>query len=267
MKRLFFTTSLFSLIASFNSYAFTDKEWVNFIVDSIETKDDLSWKYDVDKLKTYSKMTKDEDIKILIDIANGDDYQVSQASKYLLALEGQKTNEFILDNYFEDNDVKNGLYYTNLNFINTPEKKHFWSLLKDRESLSINIVKDEFENCKDFNDIKELGGVPFTFENYDDFFEKRSLIEDHTHADLMYMEMDLMDQEYPVSVTVFQNRYVINKENEDNCTKPNESLDYNYLQKIMALYKQYQKESELNLNCKEFDDNKLLKSKFYYLCN
>lgn len=267
MRKVFFTASLFALFSSFNASAFTDKEWANLIVDTIDTKDDLSWSFNVEKLKTYSKMTKESDIKILESIAKGDDYQISQAAKYLLSLEGVRTNEFIINNYLDDSDVKNGLYYVNANFINTPDKKNFWSILKSKEIMSIAILKDEFENCKDFQDVKELGGTKFTLESFDDFFDKRDLISGYTNADLMYLELDLSEKEYPVDITVFQNKYVFDNDEESNCSSPNKSLDFNHMQKITALYKQYQKVDKLKIVCENFDENKLLKSKFSYLCN
>lgn len=263
MKKMFFLLPLFF---SMHSYAFTKEEWVNFIIDSVETKEDLTWSYDTSKLKTYHKMAKNEDIIILKEIAFSDDKQVSQASKYLLALSGEKSNEFLIDNYLNDEDIKNGLYYLNMNFINTPSKENFWQILKSKEIISKSIVLDSFDTCNKFQDVNSLGGKNFDFESYNDFYSKRILIENYTNLDLMYLELELSDAEYPVSVTVFSNRFVVNNENDELCLKTGDNIDYVYLQKIGALYKQYQKEDFLKPLCESFEENQLLKSKFNYLC-
>lgn len=263
MKKIITSLILFT---SFFSYGFTKSEWNNFIVDSIETKSDLSWNYDVKKLKTYSKMSKDSDIIILEEIAKGDDYQLSQGAKYLLSLQGNKTNKFFIENYILEDDFKNGLYYLNANYINTSDKSSFWQEVKNKEIESKSIVNDYFSECKNFKDVNLLGGKNFELESYDDFFEKRSLIENYTHLDLMFLELDLIDVAYPISITIYSDRYVINKEDEELCADPNKNVDYQYLQKIAAIYKQYQKTDSLTLLCNEFKDNELLKSRFSYYC-
>ncbi len=263
MKRIFILLSVF---LSSQANALTKEEWVNFIVDSVETKEDLTWSYDTTKLKTYAKMAKNEDINTLEEIANGDDIQVKNASKYLLALLGEKTNKFLIDNYLEDKDIKNSLYYLNLNFINTPDKKNFWQYLLSKENISKNIVLDSFEECSNFEDVNLLGGQVFEFNSYDDFYNKRDLLSNYTNLDLMHIEFELSDAEYPVSITLFRNKFTVNKESDDLCLKASENVDYVYLQKIGALYKQYQKEDLLKPMCNSLESNMLLKSKFNYLC-
>ena len=263
MKRVFILVSLFF---SIQANAITKEEWVNFIVDSVETKEDLTWSYDTSKLKTYSKMAKNKDIEILEEIANSDDIQVKNASKYLLALLGEDTNKFLINNYLTGEDIKNSLYYLNLNFINTPDKKNFWQYLLSKENISKKIVLDSFEKCSNFEDVNLLGGKVFEFNSYDDFYNKRDLLSNYTNLDLMHIEFELSDAEYPISITLFSNKFIVNKETDDLCLKANENSDYVYLQKIGALYKQYQKEDFLKSMCNSLESNMLLKSKFNYLC-
>ncbi len=259
---------LFALsVIPFFSQAFTQDEWTGLIENSVIMKDDLTWEYDTKKLKSFSGMIKDRDIQELKELAQTEDLQISQASKYLLSLEGEKTNEFLINNYLEEIDIKNGMYYLNLNYINTPEKNGFWQYLKTKEIGSINNMISFFDECKDFKNVNELGGTNVVLNSYDDFFDKKDLIDNYTNIDLMYFEMDLMDvEEYPITVTFFPNKHVINSENNDTCLKPQESIDYVYMQKIGALYKQHQKQDELTSFCETFDHNTFLKKRFDYLC-
>lgn len=255
------------LVFSTNSFGFSEKNWVELILDSIETKDNVTWNYNSEKLKSYSKMVKDEDLEILKSISNNDDIQIAQASKYLLALQGNKTNDFLIDNYLSENNIKNGMYYINLNFSYTGNKDFFWRTLKEKEILSTSIVSESFTNCNGVNNIKELGGQVYTFNSLDDFFQQKPILESYSHADLMYLEMDLMDRSFPVDITLYPNKYVINKKNDENCAKPSDIIDYDYIQKILALYKQHGKIELLKSSCEKFDDNSFLKSSFMYLCN
>lgn len=263
MKKIILT--LLSLIP-LTSQAFTKEEWIGFIVDSIETKEDLTWSYDVKKLKTYSKLTKTSDFDTLKEISEGDDLQVSQASKYILATQGEKMNEFLIDDYLMATDLKNSLYYLNLNFINTSNKNNFWQYIKSKETVSKDILIDSFSSCEDFKDYYTLGGKDITFESYDDFFEKRTLIENYTNVDLMYLELEVIDALFPITITLFENKFVVQSEKDDLCVKPDDNIDYIYMQKIMALYKQYQKNEFITPICLEFDENNLLKSRFSYFC-
>ncbi len=257
---------IFSMCATLSANAFTEKEWVNIIVDTIETKNDGSWSYDVAKLKTFSNQVKDADINYLTTISTSDDVQVSQGAKYLLALEGEKTNKILIDNYIESDDIKNGLYYLNLNFINSTEKDSAWTYLTSQMNSLKNSVSNEFKSCSKFNDFRSVGGKEFTFESYDDFFDKRNIIFNFSNANLWNLEIDLGELEYPVTVTFYDNKYVIHKENDNECLSINESEDYIKLQKIIAVFKQYQKNDELNLFCEDISNNNLLKSRFNYLC-
>lgn len=262
-NKILFALSIIPLFSN----AFTTEELNGLIGNSVIVKEDLTWEYDSKKLKSLSNMIKLEDIPTLKDFSNGEDLQISQASKYLLALQGEKTNEFLIDNYLNDNDIKNGMYYLNLNYINTPEKNNFWQIVKSKELASINNMLSFFEECKTFQDVNELGGTNITLNSYDDFFEKKQLIENYTNIDLMYFEMDLMDVEnFPVTVTFFPNKHVINSKDNDTCLKPQENIDYVNMQKVGALYKQHRKETELINFCNSFENNKLLKSRFNYLC-
>lgn len=252
---------------SFQTQAFTKDEWINFIVDSVNTKEDLTWDYDTEKLKTYSKLATNEDSLILKDLSSEEDLQISQASKYLLSRKGEQTNDFIIDNYLESSDIKNSLYYLNLNFINTPNKDNFWQILKSKEHISKEIVLESFSTCDNFKDVNEMGGKVFDFKDYDSFFEQRLLLENYTKLDLMYLELDISDREYPLSITLFSNKYIINSDEDEVCLKTSDNIDYIYLQKISAIYKQYQREDLLKDLCLNFEDNQLLKNKFNYLCS
>ena len=264
IKKIIFTAVLAS---SFPSQAFTQEEWVTFINDSINVKQDLSWDYDMVKMKSYTKFIKNEDIKILETISKSDDIQISQGSKYLLASQGSKSSDFILSNYLDDDNLKNGLYYMGLNLINLPEKKPFFDKTISLSNSLETKLNTKYEKCENFNDYYDKGGKNFTFENYDDFYSKRDLISNYTHADLFYLEIDLQDKTYPITVTFYKNRYNIQNKDDDQCIKINSDNDYIHLQKIFALYKQYDQQTTLTLLCDKLSKNNLLKSRFSYFCS
>jgi len=146
-------------------------------------------------------------------------------------------------------------------------KNNFWQYVKSKEIGSINNMISFFEECKDFKNINEIGGTNIVLNSYDEFFDKKELIENYTNVDLMYFEMDLMDvEEFPITVTFFQNKHVINSKENDVCLKPQDSIDYIHMQKIGALYKQHQKSEDLNSFCETFENNSFLKKRFNYLC-
>ena len=251
---------------SFGAQAITELEWTTFINETIETKEDMTWTYDVKKLKEHQDRIKKDDIHKLENIAKGDDIQMSQGAKYLLATQGELSNEFLVDNYLKEEDLKNGLYYLNLNFINTVNKDNLWSVIKEKEHFTKSTLIDEFRECQTFKDYHAQGGKDFTFESYDDFFDRRSIVENYTHADLFNLELELSETEYPVTITFYNNRYIVQELNDEKCFKTGESQNYVEMQKIMALYKQYQKPNELKSVCDDFDKNSLLKSRFNYFC-
>lgn len=259
---------LFALsVLPFFSQAFTQEEWTGLIETTVNVKDDLTWDYNTEKLKSYSPLIKPSDINELKLLAKNDDLQIAQASKYLLSFQGEKTNDFLIDNYLEDVDVNNGLYYLNLNFINTADKKEFWQYLKRKESIEVSKMIDGFEECNSFKNANELGGHNVILNSYDEFFEKKSLIENYTHVDLMFFEMDLMDvEEYPITVTFFPNKHVINSKENEKCLKTQDNQSYVYSQKIGAIYKQHKKIEELKSFCDSISGNEFLKTKFNYLC-
>jgi len=252
----------FSLLAQ----AFSEVEWTEFIGETIVTKEDMTWTYDVKKLKLHQDRIKKEDLVILEKIAKSEDVQMSQGAKYLLATQGEKTNTFLLNNYLNEENIKNGLYYLNLNFINTVEKNHLWDLINYKESFSRSSLKNEFSQCKEFKDYHAQGGKDFTFDNYDDFFEQRGIVENYTNADLFSLELELSDIIYPVTITFYNNRYIIQSANDDICIKVAENKSYIEMQKIMALYKQYKKIEYLKKACDEFSSNSLLNARFNYFC-
>lgn len=253
-------------VTSLSANAFTQLEWTTFINETIITKDDMSWEYDVKKLKEHQTRIKSDDIPILKTIASGDDYQTSQGSKYLLATQGEKSNEFLFNNYLTDEDIKNGLYYLNLNFINTVDKDNLWNIIRTKEEALRVSVKSGFSECSNFKDYHLQGGKDFTFESYDDFFSQRNVIRNYTHSDLFNLELELSEGNYPVTVTFYNNRYVVQSKNDDKCLKIGENEDYKELQKLMALYKQYQKYEYLNETCDDFNNNSLLRTRFNYFC-
>lgn len=263
MKKIIFTIlAILPLV----SHAFTKDEWIEKMNDSIETKKDLTWTYDTQKLKGYSEIKKEEDISVLKDIALEYDVQMSQVSKYILSLQGEKTNQFLIDNYLESDDIKNSMYYLSLNFISTSNRTTFWQYLKSKESISKKMVKDSFSMCKDFQDYSSLGGKDVTFESYDDFFEKRSLVENYTNIDLMHVEFEISDAKYPITLTFFENKFIVQSNDDEACLSPNKNEDFIYMQKILGLYKQYQKNDFIKLTCSSFEENNLLKSRFSYFC-
>lgn len=257
--------SLIIFISS-SANAFTETEWKEFITETIETKEDMTWTYNVEKLKEHQGRIKTEDILILKKLAKEEDVQISQGSKYLLATQGEKSNAFLFDNYLNDPDLKNGLYYLSFNFVNTINKELFWSLINDKEVISRSTLKEEFKSCKTFKDYHAQGGKDFTFESYDDFFEQRNIVENYTNSDLFTLELELSEIVYPVTITFYNNRYIVQALNDDKCLKPNDSPNYIEMQKIMALYKQYQKPALLKTVCDDINSNSLLKSRFNYFC-
>lgn len=258
-------SSLF--LSSFSSYAFNKEEWVNFISDAVQPNDNLTWTYDMSKMKSYEKFLKRDDIIILKDIAKSIDLQVSQGAKYLLASSGKEANAFLFENYLDSKDLKNGLYYLNYNLMNTPDATDFWQNTFSESTKLTKLLLTSYNECKTFNNYYGIGGKDFTFKNYDDFYSQRSLLSNYTHADLFYLEIDLQDKKYPVTVTFYKNRYTIQSKENDTCVKINNDKNYIRLQKISALYKQYSKNDLMKPICDSFHDNKLLSSHFNYFCN
>ncbi len=261
-KTMLLGVLFFSLSAS----AYTKLEWTTFLNEAIVTDDNISWNYDVKKLKSHIPHIKNNDINILIELSNSDDEGLSQSSKYLLATQGEKANKHLFDYYLKTDNLKNGLYYFNFNFVHTVNKDHLWKIVSKEEQLLSKMLLDEFSMCKDYKDYYSLGGKDFTFENYDDFFEQRNIIQNYSMADLFSLELELSDAEYPVTITFYNNRYIFQSDSDDNCSTTGKSESYIQMQKIMALYKQYEQKKYLNPVCESYSENSLLKSRFNYYC-
>ena len=268
IERLILKKILLSLliVSSFNSQAFTELEWTTFINETIKTNDDMTWNYDVEKLKSHQNRISSTDLKSLESIANADDQQLSQGAKYLLATQGELSNKFLFDNYLQDKNVKNGLYYLNLNFMSTNEKSNLWDIIKEKEVSISEELKKEFYECSNFVDYHSRGGKNFTFENYDDFFDQRNVIRNYTNSDLLNLEFEISESIYPITITFYNNKYIVHSKNDDKCLSISDNENYTDMQKIIALYKQYQKNDYLFSSCESYSSNSLLKSRLSYLC-
>ena len=261
-KSLIFTSILTPLFSN----ALSKEEWSEVIDKSIETKDNLTWNYNPMVLKRSISQIKDDDISILREIYQSEDVLLAEASKYLLASQGNKTNDLILNHYLESGDIKSALYYFNFNFINSEYKDDFWKGVDDKEEFAITTLKEDFKTCSNFKDYSQIGGKDFTFTSGEDFFNQRAIIKLSSNVNLMYLEFELNNLEYPVTTTIYKNDYIIQSDNDKKCSKINKDVSYIELQKIMAIYKKYEKTIKLNKACNELSSNLLLDSKFRYLC-
>lgn len=254
------------ILGSFNVHAYTEQELLDIINSSIEVKKDLNWTYNTEQLKKYETKIKNNDIDILKKIASGEDKQLSQGSKYLLATQGNSANEYLIENYLSDSNLQNSLYYLNMNFLTTTNKEDLWDIFINRSNVLSESLITEFKSCYKFKDYYSQGGKDLTFDSIDDYYDKKDLVRTYTFYDLFDLELEFSVSEFPITVTFYNNRYVVQSKDDDKCININENESYVKMQKIMGFYKKYQKQELIDPICDNFDSNSLLKTRFNYYC-